>query len=64
MRIEQQTQQTVGLVLSADKARHVLGGLQAHAEELGEVGAALASALRAAGLTPPQAPAHARTEWP
>lgn len=64
MRIEQQTQQTVSLVLSADQARHVLGGLQAHADELGEVGAALANALRTAGVTPPETPAHPRTEWP
>lgn len=64
MRIERQTQQTVSLVIAADKARQVLGGLETHADELGEVGAALASALRAAGVTPPDTPVHVRTEWP
>lgn len=64
MRIERQSAQSVSILLNVDKARRVLDGLREHASELGEVGRELADALREAGVTPYEPPAHVRHEWP
>lgn len=64
MHIERQTKESVSLLLSTDEAQQVLSGLQAHADELGEPGQALADALRAADVAPSNAPANVRYEWP
>lgn len=64
MRIESETTQQVRIVMSCEKAEHLMAGLVEHAQELGEHARELQTELETVGVRPFAEPRHIRHEWP
>lgn len=63
MNVLDRTNSEVRLRLDDHESARLLQGLEENADALGPTGSALARALRAAGVTPPDPPNHLRGEY-
>ncbi len=63
MFIQNQTSETLTLVLTATQAQYLLAGLRERLDILGEDVRELVTELAAAGVTAAAAPDHIRTEY-
>lgn len=63
MNISAMDKQVAQIHLMPNEAAHLLEGLEAMREELGELAEELISLLRGSGVEPPRKPDHIRTEY-
>ena len=63
MNISALDKQTVQIGMMPTEAAHLLEGLEAMRDELGEIADELISLLRSSGIEPPPKPDHIRTEY-